>query len=141
MVVLLSFSIPVLAADNIRIAISSAANRYGVDPDVLLAIARVESNLDPNAEGDHGHSHGLFQINDYWLKHFHVPRKAMFDPIVNAQWGAYVLSQCINRYPGNNQFWRAVGCYNTGAPQTSDRLRSRYAWRVYRALQRIKHGH
>jgi len=54
-------------------------NRYGVDPDVLLAIAKVESAMNPVAEGDHGHSHGLFQINDYWLHHFHLPRKAMLN--------------------------------------------------------------
>lgn len=67
-------------------------NRYGVDPDVLLAIAKVESAMNPVAEGDHGHSHGLFQINDYWLHHFHLPRKAMLNPIINAQWRVYVLA-------------------------------------------------
>jgi len=126
------------AANDIEDTISSAASRYGIDPDVLLAIAKVESGMNPVAEGDHGHSHGLFQINDYWLHRFHIPRGAMLNPIINAQWGAYVLSQCFHRYPGNHQFWRAVGCYNTGASQTSDKLRSRYAWRVYKALHKIK---
>jgi hypothetical protein len=44
--------------------ITTAAMQQRVDPRLAIAIAQVESGLNPNAVGDSGHSHGLFQLND-----------------------------------------------------------------------------
>jgi len=110
---------------DIDAAIVSAAARYGVDPDILRAIAMVESELDPAAVGDQGKSHGLFQINNFWLRKYGIPEDVIYDPALNAQWGAFVLSRCLDRYA--DHFWRAIGCYNTGAGDKSEAARSRYA--------------
>src|SRR5215472_5705954 len=44
-------------------ALAKAAQDAGVPYNVALAVAVAESGLDPNAVGDHGCSHGLFQLN------------------------------------------------------------------------------
>lgn len=111
-----------------------AAEAYGVDARLMRAIACVESGFNPKATGDHGHSHGLFQINDFWLKRYGVPVDAIYRPDVNAMWAAFILRRCFDRYP--HHFWRAVGCYNAGSATAPDSIRGRYAWRVYRAMRR-----
>lgn len=45
-------------------AIAQAAAENGVPLMLALAIAQVESGLNPNAIGDNGHSVGLYQLND-----------------------------------------------------------------------------
>ena len=45
-------------------AIFSAAQSYGVPPEVLFADAQIESGLNPNAVGDQGTSFGLFQEHE-----------------------------------------------------------------------------
>jgi len=120
------------SANTIDTAIIRAATFYSIDPDLLRAIAVTESELNPRALGDHGQSYGMFQINKFWLDRYGIPGTAMFDPNINAMWGAFVLSKCMDRYPDN--FWRSVGCYNA----RSEPMRIRYAWRVSNALAKIK---
>lgn len=45
-------------------AIKTAAAKYGLDPQAMIAVARVESGLNPGAIGDGGHAFGLFQFNN-----------------------------------------------------------------------------
>lgn len=45
-------------------AIQKAAAKYGLDPQAMIAVARVESGLNPKAIGDGGHAFGLFQFNN-----------------------------------------------------------------------------
>lgn len=45
-------------------AITAAAQKYGIDPKAMIAVARVESGLNPKAIGDGGHAFGLFQFNN-----------------------------------------------------------------------------
>lgn len=45
-------------------AINAAAQKYGLDPKAMIAVARVESGLNPAAVGDGGHAFGLFQFNN-----------------------------------------------------------------------------
>jgi TP901 family phage tail tape measure protein len=45
-------------------AIVTTALKYGEDPTIALALAKAESNLNPSAIGDSGHSVGLFQLHD-----------------------------------------------------------------------------
>lgn len=45
-------------------AIKAAAAKYGLDPQAMIAVARVESGLNPSAVGDNGHAFGLFQFNN-----------------------------------------------------------------------------
>lgn len=45
-------------------AIKAAASKYGLDPKAMIAVAQVESGLNPKAKGDGGHAFGLFQFNN-----------------------------------------------------------------------------
>jgi murein DD-endopeptidase MepM/ murein hydrolase activator NlpD len=57
------------------------------DPVTFIAAGLVESNLDPNAIGDGGHSGGLLQENDAGRGHG-IPMSNRLDPYANAQRGA-----------------------------------------------------
>jgi len=124
-----------VAASEIDVAIEKAAAVYHHDPKLMKAIAMVESGLNPDAVGDNGKSFGLFQINNYWLKRFNIPKSEMMDTSLNALWAAYVLHDCFSRYP--DHYWRAVGCYNVGSehPGTDERGRKSYAQKVYAKFQ------
>lgn len=57
------------AAPDVRAAIARAATRTGVDFDYLLAQARIESNLDPQARAQTSSATGLYQFtNATWLE-------------------------------------------------------------------------
>jgi len=93
-----------------------AGYRYGVSPDLLYGIARVESGLNPHArETISGtESVGLMQINSVWYAQLHrygIHRDDLWEPCTNINVGAWVLAHCIGRY-GNT--WTAIGCYNAG---------------------------
>ena len=54
----------VMANQSIQDIIAEVAREKGVPVTLALAIAQVESGLNPDAIGDGGHSVGLFQLND-----------------------------------------------------------------------------
>jgi soluble lytic murein transglycosylase-like protein len=87
-----------------------AADRHSVDPAVLFAIAKHESNFRPDAIGLSGDL-GLFQINPRW----HMHRFSNVDwrnPWANASVGAFILADnlrvtgtvraALRRYVGGN---------------------------------------
>ncbi|SON51550.1 Lytic transglycosylase PilT (fragment) [Vibrio tapetis subsp. tapetis] len=68
-----------------------AGNHYNVSPDLLRAIATVESNLNPNAINENKNNvgevvsrdYGLMQINSIWfdkLSDFNVNDQNVYDP-------------------------------------------------------------
>ena len=118
-----------------------AASRYHVDPLLLYAIAKVESNLNPNARninGDGSQDIGLMQINSR-----HLPTLAQFgiterhlmtQPCTSVMVGAWILAGFIQE---KGYSWQAVGAYNAGAKPGRDERRTRYAlavWRYYGEL-------
>lgn len=123
-----------------------AAQRYGVSADLLYALARVESNLDPRAAN---RSHigrtgtydiGLMQVNSSHLRtlaRHGITETQLYEPCTNILVGAWLLSDAFARH-GNT--WNAVGSYNAACTQLKgaqcEAARSRYAWRVYRMLPR-----
>lgn len=58
-------------ADIIR----GAAGRYGVDPNVLLAIGQIESGLNPNAQNSNSSAGGLFQFIDSTARQYGLKDK------------------------------------------------------------------
>ena len=57
-----------ITASPVRAAIAQAAQKTGVDFDYLLAQARLESGLNPNAQAKGSSASGLFQfVNGTWL--------------------------------------------------------------------------
>jgi len=109
-----------------------AGRMYGIHPQILWSIAKVESNFDPSAVNRNRngtYDFGVMQINSAWQS---VLREEVWnglgDPCTNVCVGAWVLSQCIRRY---GHSWEAVGCYNA----TSASKRAAYAAKVFAALR------
>lgn len=113
-----------------------AGEKYGVDPQILYAIAQVESGLNPGAVGkvnaDGSYDIGLMQINSGWLptlrKYGITKDHLLNDPCVNLNVGAWILANNISRLGYN---WDAIGAYNAA----SKNKRVKYAWKVYKKLQ------
>lgn len=112
-----------------------AAQRHGVNPHLLVAIAEVESGLRPEAVGrnrDGSVDLGLMQINSRWLPQLRrhgLDVEDLMHPCVSVHVGAWVLAQAMRRH-GNT--WTAVGAYHAGPGPH----RERYVRRVQQALAR-----
>lgn len=109
----------------------AAAKVYGLSPDLLQAIARVESDLKPeavNLNKDGSYDYGLMQINSFWYGILGEEIWNRLDePCDNVHVGAWILWKCIRRY---GKVWEAVGCYNG----TSEKKRAIYVRKVKKAL-------
>lgn len=118
-----------------------AGTRFNVAPELLYAIAKVESGLNPNAHEKlpDGESIGIMQINSWWfpkLQQLGINREALWDACTNIRVGAWILAQEIRRY-GNT--WAAVGAYNSGALTDGTKAwklseYKKYARRVHKEL-------
>lgn len=110
-----------------------AAAQYGVNPYLLYAIAKTESNFNPSAVNrnkDGSYDIGLMQINSRWLptlRKYGIEEAQLWDACINIQVGAWVLAQNMRRM-GNS--WEAVGAYNA----RDFELRMKYARKVYRNI-------
>ena len=87
---------------------------YSISPELLEAIARVESGLDPDAinrNADGSYDYGLMQINSRWQEKLSSNWSHLSNPCYNVMVGSWILKQCIDRY---GYTWDAVACYHTG---------------------------
>ena len=100
--------------------IARAAERHGISPTLLAAVAAQETggpgaNAGRNVVGDGGHGHGLFQIDDRW--HTFAKTPAAMDPGKNADYAAGMLSGLLQRYGGDVH--AALCAYNAGSPRAT----------------------
>jgi hypothetical protein len=113
-----------------------AGEMYGINPLVLRAIAKVESNFDPetiNKNSNGTFDIGVMQINTIWRPVLGEERwKYLGDACYNTKTGAWILAICINKYGYN---WKAIGCYNSQTPGKSEV----YAKKVFSHLKQLEH--
>lgn len=83
---------PVSAGGDVQAIIIAAANKYGIDPQRALRIAKCESGFNPNAVNygyaENGNPSGLFQhLSGYWparAAKYGYAGASVFDPVANA---------------------------------------------------------
>ncbi|MGZ3306778.1 MAG: lytic transglycosylase domain-containing protein [Asticcacaulis sp.] len=88
--------------------IEAAAQRYEIAPALLDALARQESNYNPNARSPKG-AIGIMQLMPATARVLHLNPN---DPAQNIMGGAIVLRQALNAF--NGQIDLALAAYNAG---------------------------
>lgn len=132
------------ASDCSAFCFAEAAKRYQVDMNLLMAIAKVESNFTPNAVNTNKNGSvdlGLMQINSQHFKsleQFNITEKSIMEPCVNVHVGAWILARTIKEHGAT---WRAVGAYNAGGRPEREEQRGIYASKVQKALNTSLNKH
>ena len=100
-----SSSIP----NSIQEMINTACDRHGVDPALVHALVKVESDFNPFALSRKG-AMGLMQLMPQTAVDMHV--KNSFNPLENIDGGVKYLRYLLDRYEGNLSL--ALAAYNSG---------------------------
>jgi hypothetical protein len=105
-----------------------AANRYGIDADLIHCVIAIESNFDPKAVSPKN-ARGLMQLLPQTAAQLGV--KDIFDPEENVNGGTRYLRQLMDKY---NNLTLALAAYNAG-PERVDQ----YGRRVPPYLETMKY--
>lgn len=90
-------------------AVKSASDKYGVDPNLILAVIQKESNFNPKATSKSG-AQGLMQIMPSNFKYLGVTNGYNIEN--NIDCGTKLLKQYLDKYNGNVEM--ALMAYNGG---------------------------
>jgi soluble lytic murein transglycosylase-like protein len=97
------------APDDISKMLQFTAEKYGVDPKLVMAVAKVESNLSPDAVSSTG-AVGVMQLMPETAQGLGVRNSK--DPRENIDGGVRYLKQLIGTFDGD--VTKAVAAYNAG---------------------------
>jgi soluble lytic murein transglycosylase-like protein len=92
--------------------LDNAAQKYGIPPNILKAIAWQESRWNPGAVGDGGKSFGMMQIYTSAHPDYDV-QKGKADIQYNIEYGARLLRSLYDKY---GSWEKAVERYNGSGP-------------------------
>ena len=99
---------------EVQDCIVAECEKHGINPDIVIAQIKKESNFNPNAIGDGGNSFGLMQIQPRW----HSKRMErlgctdLLDPIQNVKVGIDYLAEKYREY---GDIALALTAYNAGS--------------------------
>jgi soluble lytic murein transglycosylase-like protein len=115
----------------------NAAKVYGLDPWLLMSIAKVESSFNHaaiNLNKNKTYDLGMMQINTIWLptlKKFGISSKDLLNPCTSIFVGAWIMAQNIKQFGYNLD---GIGAYNS--PRNVS-IRRSYAKKVYVAYREL----
>lgn len=102
-------------SEDLQLHIIETAEAHGIDPEIVFAMAYVESSFKTDCVGDSGDSLGLMQVQPYW----HSGRMQrlgctdLLDPFQNVTVAVDYLSEMLNRHDGD--IAKALVSYNQGS--------------------------
>lgn len=112
-----------------------ASSRYSVPVELLYAIAKVESNFNPQAMNRNTNGsadYGLMQINSSWFPQLQsqfgiTKERVISDSCTNVYIGAWILA---NNFRNKGRIWDSVGAYNAGFGINTRGNRANYVSKV-----------
>jgi len=115
--------------------IAKAAQRYGVEPELIKAVIKAESNFNPRAVSTAG-AQGLMQLMPATARGLGVSNS--FDPEQNVMAGTRFLKGLLDRYNGDID--SALAAYNWG-PGNVDRRPDRLPRETRDYLVKVKENY
>ncbi|WP_248731357.1 transglycosylase SLT domain-containing protein [Pseudomonas sp. MWU13-2517] len=120
------------------------AGRYDLEPELLQAIAAVESNYRAGAM-NYANRNGTRDIGLMQINSIHLPRllrlgiteeRLLNEPCLSVEVGASILAEFIQRFGYN---WTAIGSYNVGVGPgpKRDALRLQYAQKIWARYEEL----
>jgi soluble lytic murein transglycosylase-like protein len=94
---------------NLLRMIHYEATRYGLDPDLVLALIDVESSFNRFSVSYVGAS-GLMQVMPFWKEFIGDTKDSLFDTHTNLRYGCIILKHYLDQERGNIE--RALARYN-----------------------------
>lgn len=111
-----------MAQEQITNLIRTEAQNQGVNPDLAVKIANVESGLNPAAQNPKSSAAGLFQLIDRTRKELGGDPKKKYDPLENVRLGVQLIKQnegrlmtSLGRRPTDHELYMAHLFGPTGA--------------------------